>query len=331
MFGNSAHGCGLDAAAQASVPVSEMDIRRPLYLFLANGRFVKRDLSTGFDTVLSEHGFNEATSTVRSSDGRWLSYSGNIAHRNLTQYWLYDYVGGQDRLVLEHPSWGGSIPAFSPDGRYLAIAANYDTRWPDANAAGVYVIDTATLKRQRLDIPTKLPAVETWASTEWSSDGSRLLLMTHGTLDGSYLREYWSWRPGARQASQAEGRMVDDGPGVRHDAWFVEGKEVELHRQGGMRGRSVGGLLSTADGGWVASVDDNGILRVAGKDGRLLQADKAPYDACEGFSILPIGWIDSGHLVYRKPGGLVFIYEPSTQHVSRLLGDDPARSYDFDW
>ncbi|UUZ46945.1 hypothetical protein LP420_25170 [Massilia sp. B-10] len=91
-----------------------------------------------------------------SFDGRWISYSGVQQKKGKTQYWLFDRKTKTDRLVFEHPAWGGGMPSFSPDGRYLSIDANYDTRWGNTSGAGMYLFDTATSSMVSVKLPTAI-------------------------------------------------------------------------------------------------------------------------------------------------------------------------------
>lgn len=291
---------------------------------------------TGVDTVLSAHGFEQALSVVRSADGRWLSYSGTLADLRRTQYWLYDLQTGQDRLVLETPAWGGSIPVFSPDGQRLAIAANYDSRWPDASTAGTYVIETATPLVHRLGIPAAAPPAAAWTSLEWSADGSRLLLMTRDFRDGSKRpREYRSWSPGAPAAMEMDGRWVEapySAPG--HDEWLLNGVVIPVFEQRMLQGDAGGAPSTSPDGAWTVNVVESGgqaALEFTDRSGKVRRSDAGSHDECEGYAISLIGWIDDGHLVYRKPGHVTLVAEPATGRVAQLLDGDRDQGFQFGW
>lgn len=329
-------GCGQEWSARTRSRLSDLRIRQPLLLFDAQGRLVRRDLVTGAETMLSDHGFESVPSVVRSADGRWLSYSGTLADLRRKQYWLYDLEAGQDRLVLETPAWGGAIPVFSPDGQRLAIAANHDSRWPDASMAGTYVFDTATLQVRRLGIPAAVPATAAWTLPEWSTDGSRLLLMTRDFRDGAERpREYRSWTLGASEAMAMEGRWVEapHHAGGR-DEWLLNDAVVPVFEQRTLQGSGGFASSNSPDGVWSVKVveqDGAAALEFTDKVGRVRRADAGPYDACEGYAIRLIGWIDAGHLVYGKPGGVTLVVEPATGRVAPLLHAELDRGFQFGW
>lgn len=119
-----------------------MRIQVPLYVMHHSGRLMKMDLQTGERITLSDHGFRMPPMLLPSGDGRWLVYSGETKDTNKTQYWLYDRRNHSERLIHEHPPYGRAIPSFSPDSRYFVIGAWYDSRWPGASLAGIYLFDT---------------------------------------------------------------------------------------------------------------------------------------------------------------------------------------------
>ncbi|HEY9109614.1 MAG TPA: hypothetical protein VIN58_23310, partial [Roseateles sp.] len=326
-------GCGQDVSALTLARLDDMGISQPLIVFVANGRLVKRDLITGAETVLSDHGFESAPSVVRSADGRWLSYSGMLRDGRREQYWLYDLQTSRDRLVLETPAWGGGIPAFSPDGRWLAVAANYDSRWPDAESAGVYVADTATMVVKRLSSTDQMTVEAVWTSLEWAADGSRLLLMTRDMRDGQRPREYRSWVPGNAKAVAMQGRWAESAAGLGSNEWLLNDAVVPVFEQRQLQGQSGLQPSPSPDGAWTVKVverDGEGALEFTDRAGKVSRADVGPYDMCEGYSISVLGWLDAGHLVYRKPGSVTQVVEPATGRVAPLLRKQDDR-YLFGW
>lgn len=328
--------CGQKFSARSHARLSDLGIRQPLILFVAHGRLMRRDLLTGAETILSDHGFESAPSVVRSADGRWLSYSGTLTDLRRAQYWLYDLQTGQDRLVLETPAWGGSIPVFSPDGRRLALAANFDSRWPDAGMAGTYVFDTATLQVSRLGVPATAPATAAWTLPEWSADGSWLLLVTRDFRDKAERpREYRNWAPGGSAAVAMEGRWVEaphSAPG--HDEWLLNGAVLPVFEQRLLQSYGGAAPFTSPDGAWrvkVAERDGEAALEFTDKRGRVYRADAGRYDQCEGYAIRLIGWIDARHLVYGKPGGVTLVVEPETGRVAPLLHSERDQGVQFGW
>ena len=209
--------CGqAHTSGERRVSLASMRSRVPLYLMEASGRLVKMDLQTGERITLSDHAVERPRALHPSADGRWLSYRGETKAGNKTQYWLYDRRKHREWLIYEHPPYGSAIPSFSPDSRYVVMSAWYDSRWPDASRAGIYLFDTSALRLH----PVPLPVVKTnralAVSAAWSQDGKELLIMvrTKWTKEGF---DYFSYDLATRRIEAIRGRY--NAQAIRHEFW----------------------------------------------------------------------------------------------------------------
>ena len=116
-----------------------------------------------------------------------------LKREDKTQYWLYDRHKRNDQLDYEHPARGGGTPSFSPDSRYLLISAGYDSRWPDASRAGVFLFDTTTMLLQSVRLPALEANKSAWVSGNWSRDGKELLILVRNMSPKEGL-DYFSYR-----------------------------------------------------------------------------------------------------------------------------------------
>lgn len=324
--------CGQHASGDVrKVALASMRSKTPLYVIDHAGRLVKIDLGSGKSTTLSDHRFDSMPTLRASADGRWLTYSGVLESGGKTQYWLYGRRSGSERLVYEHPAWGGDSPGFSPDSRYLAISASYDTRWDSTSGAGLFLFDTATARLLSVTLPTKIPLRDAWTATDWSQDGKLLLILMRGKLPESQF-SYVGYSPASGKFEILSGQY--DSQAYRHHfkrgAQGISAAEVRRPKsdEAPSSARSPGGK-------WRAYFEQ----RQDGRPYQLVVANKAgvskrvavgSYNQCEGYTLNISGWLDERHLVYRNGMMKFLIFDAETGNTADLLGDDNA-PLSFTW
>ena len=325
-------GCGMsEQADKRKVPIASMHIKTPLYVIQDRGKFSKVDMDKHASTTISEHGFYSEPTLMPSADGRWMSYSGVLKGFTKTQYWLYDVHNNAERLILEHPAWGGGIPEFSPDGRYLVIAANYDSRWDSVRGTGLYLFDTTTSSMLSVKLPTTISTKDAWTSPTWSKDGKELLMMVRA-MSVSDKREYYSYCPAAQRIEKINGYYDS----TKHEDVFQRRRrEIVLFEK--ILPRSQVGQTSafSSDGKWRAylgeeSADGTYPLNVAGKDGVVKKVALGHYENCGGKTIYITGWLDENHFVYRHNPLSYFVVDAATGKTAELFGEKES-SYIFTW
>lgn len=307
-----------------------MRITTPLYAVEDAGRLVKLDLISGKTTILSDHGFDSAPTLRASADGRWLSYSGVLKTGNKTQYWLYDRRSNSERLVYEHPAWGGGIPGFSPDSRYLAIGASYDSRWTNASGAGIFVFDTATARLVSVELPPTIPVQKAWAATDWSQDGKTLLIMVRAMSGSGQF--YVGFHPASGRIEKLSGQY--DSRTHRHD--FKRGATaIGVADEGVPRSHEAHRSVRSPGGRWHAYLDQRHDSRpyrlvVENKAGAIKPVAVGHYHQCEGYTLNIIGWLDERHLVYRHGMMKYLVFDAETGNTAQLYGDDNT-ALSFTW
>jgi hypothetical protein len=291
--GIAAGACGPDGPAAASS--AKFETGTPVFVFERGGRFLRGNLSSGEWKVISDRGFDYTPSVKASPDGRWISYSGNVRGRPATEYWLYDKRAGTERLYHQHPRWGLGMPAFSPDSKWLALYANYDSRWPSAEGEGLYVFELPSSRATFAGNPSKFkaPADQPFASATWAKDRVELLLMVRSMLKGGPDREYFSYLVAERRFERIEGRWGGSAD-VFSRAGAPLATALESRPQGSVRYRTA----ASPDDRWTAEVGADYVLKVRARDGVERRVASGTRDECRGVTIGINGWLDARHLVY---------------------------------
>lgn len=309
-----------------------MVIKTSLYVMQYSGELFQLDLEKHTSTRISNHGFDSGIPTVRPSfDGRWISYSGVQQKKGKTQYWLFDRKTKTDRLVFEHPAWGGGMPSFSPDGRYLSIDANYDTRWGNTSGAGMYLFDTATSSMVSVKLPTAIDQRVLWGSTNWSKDGRELLIQIRA-MNTSNSSEYYSYRPATKRIEKITGFYNS----AMHEHVFTRrSKEISLF--GEVLPRSSPGSTSerSPDGKWHAllseeKADGSYSLNIVSKNGEVKAVAIGGSENCIGKTVYIIGWLDDRHLVYRSRGVDYLVFDVVTGATADLFVEKDGPT-EFTW
>ncbi|MEK6245156.1 MAG: hypothetical protein AABM33_11740 [Pseudomonadota bacterium] len=289
--------CGPDSTtAKSTVPLSSLSITTPVFMFERSGRFLRGNLASGEWTQISNHGFNYAPTIVSSADGRWISYSGEVKTRNSKQYWLYDKRTGSDRLYHQHPTWGGGIPEFSPDSKWIALFAEYDTRWPSPSGAGLYLISVETLASSFLENPSAvaIPKNQAIRFVTWSKDGSEMLLTMRAFPPGvEQTREHFAYRMAEKRYERISGEYDQRG-----EKFFRGGSRIAVHEPPTIQSRVRYREIASPDGRWTASIDRAYELTVSAKEAASKKVSVGRYDDCSGVTIGINGWLDARHMVY---------------------------------
>lgn len=316
--------------APKRVPLASMAITTPLLVMQTTGALFTVNLSSQVWTRISNHGFsNGMAELVPSVDGRWFSYSGTRKGNASTQYWIYDSQSKVDRLVHEHPPWGGASPEFSPDSKFLAIAASYDKRWGSDTGAGIFLLDTATWGSLPVHLPTSIAAKDAWAFTRWSRDGNELLVMRR-SMAATDVFEYFSYRLSTKVVEKISGHYDR---GIYDHVFTRLDREIPLAKK--VRPRSMLGLSSehSPDGTWRAFLEKENqdrtyMLNVAHRTGATKKVALGHYDHCEGRTIVITGWLDEQHLVYRDRALNYRVFETSTGNTADLFSEqEPLRIF----
>lgn len=312
-------------ARTARVSLASMAIKSPIFLFDGSNRFFKFDLNEKNWTPVSDHGFSDKEPTLSSSvDGRWISYSGPLKDKTTTQYWIYDQRSGTDKLVLEYPVWGAGEPKFSPDGKMLAIALNFDSRqW-----AGVYLYDTKKLQRWtvQLPIPVTLSVPTAW----WSKDGKELLVSI-SDFSNRAMDKYYSYHLAAKRVEEISGRHDEGG----YDATFLrKGREIGTFWGASARSSQYHDSQFSPSGRWNAYLDKEQpdtsyLLNVVDKKGAVKKVALGYHMGCNIDTIAITGWLDDQHLVYRD-GSSRFVFDTVTAS-SAVLFDENEHPPLFTW
>lgn len=336
---NQVAACGMgnireawDGMWQSYVPLSSFSIKTPVFMFDLRGRLLRGNLTTGEWQLISDHGFDSMPTIAVSADARWISYAGNLKGWKVAQYWLYDTRTGSDRLYHQHPAWGGGSPQFSPDGKAITFFANYDSRWPSAAGAGLYIVDTETAHSVLLGNPSKVatPANNGFATVTWSGDGKELLLMMRSLrAEFKDTREYYSYRLTKRRHERISGQYEKvDGP-LPGDKFFRAGGVIAEYRQYSDQAAYLRALASP-DGQWHASIDQSSyVLTVKSNDGVGKKVAVGGYDFCTGEHMGIHGWIDGRYLVYSLRR-VTYVYDPVSERKAAMFPEQ-FEPMDFLW
>ena len=304
-----------------------MAVTLPLYVMQSSGKFLKFDLRTQAWQLISDHGSSgHMVAMVPSADARWISYSGVRART--TQYWLYDRQSNTERIVLEHPAWGGGIPEFSPDSKLLAIAASYDSRWKSGAGAGIHLVDTATGAAAPVLLPVSTATAGGHNTVQWSVDGKLLIMVRSGPGED----EYFTFHPATKAVETVSGRYDTS---IYEHVFIRRGTEIAAFKQ--LTPRSNLGLKSESSPGgeWHASLGPEGRsgrypLTITQRNGGQKTVAYGRYEQCGGKTVLITGWIDEHHLVYRDSMLNYWIVDATTGGTADLFkqNDGPVQ---FTW
>lgn len=326
------------------VPVDSMNIQKTVHAIDNEGRLFKIDLRNGRRTQLSDHKFfsdwpdiTYEVSVEFSADKRWISYSHDLGDFTSTQYWLYDTQNESDRLALQTPAKGLGQSKISPDGRLLAVAVNYSDNWPDPNIAGIYLIETATLKQTRIKLPTKRALKDGLAHVDWSADGKELLVSLTDLPPHNEKDEFYSWHVAEENLEPVSGKYDQRLYKVRFSR---HGVEVPVAPDRSPQSKTALTELASPTGAWHAQFSKPGAngnfsLEVQGKDGSLRTVFTGRSEACHeaiirqnGASIL--AWLDEHHLVFKDGQPVFFVFDVATGKTA-LLFDGSTDTHLFMW
>jgi dipeptidyl aminopeptidase/acylaminoacyl peptidase len=256
------------------VPLQSMGIKTPVYGIDNTGALFRLNLPEANRTIISRHAFypnrhefDFGVAVKQSSDGRWISYSHELGDSNVLQYWLYDTRQKTDRMAFQAEAGLSGEASFSPDGSMLATAlgAEAGVRKTDA---GVYLIDTATLNRTRIPLPTKHPLNEVIFAPRWSADGKELLIELEVDKAKHEKNEYYSWHLADKRAEKIDG----DGSNYDNLRFLRQGAAISLAADLEPQSENWATESASASGNWHAKLrqpDEQGklSLEIKGKAG----------------------------------------------------------------
>jgi Tol biopolymer transport system component len=132
------------------------------------------------------------------------------------------YVGPLDN-PRERRLTGGNDPAWSPDGREIAVVKNCEQENSLSFCTRLAVVDAAT--GARLRVPIRNQVVE---RPDWSPDGRRIVYLGTGTrtYDGTQTYQVWVTRRDGRKRR----RLTNDKERIREVAWSPDGKWIAFTR-----------------------------------------------------------------------------------------------------
>ncbi|MCX7037449.1 MAG: Tol-Pal system beta propeller repeat protein TolB, partial [Proteobacteria bacterium] len=148
-----------------------------------------------------------------SADGEWLTYVSFENHASAV--YVQRVRTGERRMVSARAGINGA-PAFSPDGRKLALTLSGTSGNPD-----IYVLDLATQGLTRI---TEDPAIDTEAA--WSADG-RFLFFTSDRAGGPQV-----YRVAAQAGEQAK-RLTFGVPYAARPRVSADGSQLALMMRDG--------------------------------------------------------------------------------------------------
>ncbi|MFP5391306.1 MAG: hypothetical protein ACLGI6_07135, partial [Gammaproteobacteria bacterium] len=262
-----------------------------------------------------------------------LSYNGVLKGTSKLQYWLYDRQSHAEHLIYETPPWRHGLPEFSPDSRYLVLNPGYDSRWIGDSRAGIHLLDTATMRLQRVRLPVLKAQRTKSVSTTWSQDGKELLIVVMNDSANTAF-EYFSYSLATRQIDAVAGRYNREV--FRHE-FARRGQAVPAFEKVMPRSYLAERSAWSPGGNWHAHLDGNQ-NREGSQSYQLLVTSKAGvarpiatghYEHCAGNTLFITGWLDDRHLVYRNSMNYV-VFDAQTGTTADLFGQNDM-GFKFTW
>ncbi|WP_426338355.1 hypothetical protein ACN9MZ_18140 [Pseudoduganella sp. S-14] len=298
-----------------------MDIKTQVYFTHREGSLFKTDLANQGSKRLAEHEFANGVNMTQSSDGRWISYLGVRAGGTRMQYWLLDRHANSNRLVYEQPSLGASSPSFSPDSKYLVIGVS----------AGLFLFDTATLKRTKLTLPVSIPVKEIMTLTRWSKDSTELLILVRSNLHNGHEVpfEFLSYRPASNSFEKLAAKYESNSG----HSFIRNGREIPAFEDLVPRSSYAPKAESSRGGTWHAFVENKAdsephVLKLRNRNGKIKTVASILGASCG--RMLISGWLDEDHLVIRHGFNEFLVIEASSGNIAELPEELKA-SEKFTW
>jgi len=205
------------------------------------------------------------------------------------------------------------LPDFSPDGKSIVLFSNFDSRNPDVEGMGIYLIDAESGAARHLGMPpqSKLSPTELFGSVYWAADRSTLyLFMVHPTVESYRVRLDGHFEPVEgdykRYAMKAEFRL--------------NGQLVALFDPPNLQSRRGWSAQASSDGKFKADIDMvTHELRVIDSGGNPRHVATGGYNQCEGITIDIKGWV--GHFLVYSVGNEHFLFDAERGRSRRLFAD----------
>jgi formylglycine-generating enzyme required for sulfatase activity len=130
-------------------------------------RILYTTMRGGFPEVwLMNRDGSEPKFVTKGSQGNWAPNGKSIVFIRDNQTYLRDLASGQEKLVTPKSWERCGVPAFSPDGRHIAVASRH------LGNIGIFILSVDGKEN------VQLKAEEACCTPEWSRDGKRLLCQT---------------------------------------------------------------------------------------------------------------------------------------------------------
>lgn len=326
-----AGGCGQAEAPQSLLDASSLvKTNTPLYWVDDQGRL----LVGGFDgrsfRVLHQRPFEGRPSLYVSPDWRWLLYGGWMQGMRTEELWLFDTRTEKVTKVFEAPVFGLGIPAFSPDGRTVAIYKNYDDRWSTPQATGLYVIDTERGQTEFIGPieGSALSPTNMRGDTEWSAKGDMVVFTAGGRVAGETTDtlEFHAFSPATKKFRRIDGHVDFK---ARKTEFSENGVTIPTLEQTSPRARVMYYERASPDGSLLARVNEKYELVVTGAGRNSVTIDSGDYNMCEGITILIVDWLDQNKYLVYYLNSTFYIAEPATGRKAALIV--PGASVDLAW
>jgi len=252
-----------------------------------------------------------------SPDGRTIAFiRGRPDDRTSDQVWLMDADGRNSRMVFVGTPQSLSNPAWSPDGRFLAMSAGYNlAQPPNYNwRVGIAVLDLQT--GGFTDVTYGTPVLDRDLMPAWSPDGGRIAFSRQGAA-GSDRDDYNVYvvnrdGSGLTQITSAPADRAYDA--FHWPTWSSDGKRMLLYHQG------------TSDGGLI-------ILNLDGTGQRTIPSDSQNPDGagCGGTLNSPTWSPDEQVVLFSACQGLRVVNSDGTGLRKLDPKDHTKWRYAADW
>jgi hypothetical protein len=314
--------CGTAPSDPKSSQTASWGPDAPLFLLHRDGRLERGNFRGGDWTLIGDHRFDHGFGQV-SPDEHWLVLHGLTKRDSQVEIWAYDTASGSEQLLLRRPAGGEALPHISPDGRTVAIYANFNPEEPDEENSGLFLFDLASGKREHVPFPKdfRLDPREARATMRWSAASDSLYLFMSGGREPEAGRAIYRVHPADGRFEWIEG--VYNGKPWSSDL-RVAGQPVPLEPHMLLPSRQDFDELESSDRSYRAKIDPVSLeLSVTGSAGGERHVGTGRATECVPNSIEIKAWL--GHFLVYELDGTPFLYDAEGGR-SRRIGE-PGDEY----